>query len=109
MTTIKTEEVTVDEVVEEPGNGELTFDLLANDNLGFTRQIVAKTEEGETIVLVDLYANITDSDLSQTTNYTVNVVNKKLVTENREAVQAQVDAFLADIRRKVESIDLVSL
>lgn len=102
-------EIQAKEVPVEGATEELTFELLSNDNLGFTRQIVAKSEGGETIVLVDLYANITNSDLSQTTNYSINIVNKTIVAENREAVQEQVDAFLADIRKKVESIDLVSL
>lgn len=107
MANIEVREVTGP--VGDIGSEEMTFELLSNDNLGFTRQIVAKNAEGETIVLVDLYANITNSDLTQTTNYSINIVNKSIVSQHREEVQAQVDTFLADIRKKVESIDLVSL
>lgn len=92
------------------GSSELLkLELLSNENIGFTRQIVIRSEEGESIVLADLYANITNSDLSQTTNYSVNVVNKKLVMEHQEAVQEQIDKFLADIRLKANSIGMLSL
>lgn len=82
---------------------------VANDNLGFTRQIVAADEKGETIVLADLYATVTSNPTTQSVNYNINIVNKEVVADNKELVQAEVDKFLAEIRKKTNAINLISL
>jgi hypothetical protein len=89
---------------------DLILNMTSNDNLGFTRQIVARETEGGTpIVLVDLYANVRNTSTDQSINYNINVVNKALVSANQVAVQAEIDKFLAEIREKTAAMDIVSL
>jgi hypothetical protein len=86
------------------------LDMTANDNLGFTRQIVGREDEGsQPVVLVDLYANITNNATNQAINYNINVVNKELVTANLAAVQAEIDLFVQEIREKTAAMGIVSL
>lgn len=74
------------------------IDLLGNDTLGFTSQIVARDDNGKTIILVDLKATF-NSSVTLSANFSINVLNKEIVESNQEAVQNKINIFIATVNK----------
>lgn len=88
--------------VQEPEVMEPVYDidLLGNETMTFTNQVVATDEEGNRIVLVDLYANMTVGE-NLSFNISGNVLNQELVEEYKEEVNAEIAKFIASMNAKL--------
>lgn len=82
---------------------------IAQDNIGFTRQVVAKDLAGNNVVLVDMYASLIANGDHMAINYSFNIQAADIVKANFDAVQKEVDKFKEEVRAKAISLGLVAL
>lgn len=66
-----------------------------------TKIISVTDEQGAEIQIATLYGAV---ELDRSTSYGFTILNKELYTANREAVQAQVDLFVKEIKDKIAEL-----
>ena len=73
------------------------------DNKSFvaTKIISVTDEQGAEIQIATLYGSV---ELDRSTSYSFTILNKELYTANREAIQAQVDLFVKEIKDKIAEL-----
>ena len=73
------------------------------DNKSFvaTKIISVTNEQGAEIQIATLYGAV---ELDKSTSYSFTILDKDLYVANREAVQAQVDLFIKEIKDKIAEL-----
>ena len=73
------------------------------DNKSFvaTKIISVTNEQGAEIQIAALYGAV---ELDKSTSYSFTILDKELYVANREAVQAQVDLFVQEIKDKIAEL-----
>lgn len=79
------------------------MEINCSEDKSFTasKSITVTTAEGTTVEIATLYGSV---ELERSTNYSFTVLNKELYLANREAIQLQVDAFVAEIKAKIDEL-----
>ena len=77
--------------------------IQVTDNKSFvaTKIISVTTEQGAEIQIATLYGAV---ELDKSTSYSFTILDKDLYVANREAVQAQVDLFVNEIKAKIAEL-----
>lgn len=66
-----------------------------------THRISVVDPEGQNIDVVTLYGAV---ELDGMTSYNFTILNKEIYKANKEAIQAEVDKFVADIKAKIAEL-----
>ena len=77
--------------------------IQVTDNKSFvaTKIISVTNEQGAEIQIATLYGAV---ELDRSTCYSFTILNKEVYVANREAVQAQVDLFVKEIKDKIAEL-----
>lgn len=77
------------------------IEVIDNKNFVATKTITVTNEDGTVIEIATLYGGV---ELERSTSYNFTILNKELYLANKEAIQLQVDAFVAEIKAKIEEL-----
>lgn len=77
------------------------IEVIDNKNFVATKTITVTSEDGTVIEIATLYGGV---ELERSTSYNFTILNKELYLANKEAIQLQVDAFVAEIKAKIEEL-----
>ncbi len=77
------------------------IEVIDTKNFVSTRTISAVDSEGKNIDVVSLYGGV---ELNHTTSFSFNILNKEVYSNNREAIQEQVDLFIAELKAKIKEL-----
>lgn len=77
--------------------------IQVTDNKSFvaTKIISVINEQGAEIQIATLYSAV---ELDKSTSYSFTILDKDLYVANREAIQAQVDLFVKEIKDKIAEL-----
>ena len=77
--------------------------IQVTDNKSFvaTKIISVINEQGAEIQIATLYSAV---ELDKSTSYSFTILDKDLYVANREAIQAQVDLFVNEIKAKIAEL-----
>lgn len=77
--------------------------IQVNDTKSFvaTKDITVEDSAGNVITIATLYGGI---ELDRCTSYNFTILNREIYLANKEAVQQQVDLFMAEIHAKIAEL-----
>ena len=75
--------------------------VIDTKNFVATKTISATDAEGNTIEIASLYGGV---QLDWSVSYNFTILNKELYLANKDAIQKQVDAFVAEIQAKITEL-----
>lgn len=81
--------------------GDNMINVIDNKSFTATKIVTATNSNGVVVDVVSLYGSV---ELDRLTSYNFTILNKELYDANKEAIQAVVEQFKAEITAKIDEM-----